>query len=160
MLSTKLRRRRRRKRRRMTRRSCRWARPCFTGIFYRHCNLTSYPYSSAEHFANNLLSNSVRICGVTQMYGTTRIPSTCSADLQNATVTKNLEIVSSFCTLLDVISSSLLCGASTACGCNWTLKERKQMGYIMRGCSFLRTTIEGRMKGKMTTGRPRVMLLD
>ena len=39
-------------------------------------------------------------------------------------------------------------------------RQRKWLGHIMRGDSLLRTIIEGRMEGKKTRGRPRIMLLD
>ena len=39
-------------------------------------------------------------------------------------------------------------------------RQRKWLGHIMRGDSLLRTIIEGRMEGKKTRGRPRMMLLD
>ena len=39
-------------------------------------------------------------------------------------------------------------------------RQRKWMGHIMRGDSLLRIIIEGRMEGKKTRGRPRMMLLD
>ena len=39
-------------------------------------------------------------------------------------------------------------------------RQRKWLGHIMRGDSLLRIIIEGRMEGKKTRGRPRMMLLD
>lgn len=39
-------------------------------------------------------------------------------------------------------------------------RQRKWMGHIMRGDYLLRDIIEGRMEGKTTRERPRVMLLD
>jgi len=39
-------------------------------------------------------------------------------------------------------------------------RQRKWLGHIMRGDSLLRAIIEGRMEGKKTRGRPRIMLLD
>ena len=39
-------------------------------------------------------------------------------------------------------------------------RQRKWLGRIMRGDSLLRIIIEGRMEGKKTRGRPRMMLLD
>ena len=39
-------------------------------------------------------------------------------------------------------------------------RQRKWLGYVMRGNSQLKATIEGRMEGKKTRGRPRMMLLD
>src|SRR5688572_32427436 len=39
-------------------------------------------------------------------------------------------------------------------------QQRKWLCHIMRGDSLLRIIIEGRMEGKKTRGRPRMMLLD
>ena len=39
-------------------------------------------------------------------------------------------------------------------------RQRNSLGHIMRGDSFLRNLIEGRMEGKKKSGRPRMMLLD
>src|SRR5688572_21649614 len=39
-------------------------------------------------------------------------------------------------------------------------RQRKWLGHIMRGDSLLRIIIEGRMEGKKTRGRPRMLLLD
>ena len=39
-------------------------------------------------------------------------------------------------------------------------RQRKWLGYVMRGDSLLKAIIEGRMEGKKTRGRPRTMLLD
>ena len=39
-------------------------------------------------------------------------------------------------------------------------RQRKWLGYVMRGDSLLKPIIEGRMEGKKTRGRPRTMLLD
>ena len=39
-------------------------------------------------------------------------------------------------------------------------RQRKWLGYVMRGDSLLKAIIEGRMEGNKTRGRPRMMLLD
>ena len=39
-------------------------------------------------------------------------------------------------------------------------RQRKWLAYVMRGDSLLKATIEGRMEGKKTRGRPRMILLD
>ena len=39
-------------------------------------------------------------------------------------------------------------------------RQKKWIGHTLRGDTLLRTVLEGRMKGKKTSGRPRIMLMD
>ena len=39
-------------------------------------------------------------------------------------------------------------------------RQKNWIGHILRGESLLRTVLEGRIPGKKTRGRPRMMLLD